>query len=43
MFGIFQGFLKEIKDRMETSLAPYAVPLFIRLCSCVDKTGNAIA
>lgn len=35
-----QEFLKEIGQRLTANLAAYAVPIFIRLCKEVDRTGT---
>uniref|UniRef100_F1KY24 Very long-chain fatty acid transport protein n=1 Tax=Ascaris suum TaxID=6253 RepID=F1KY24_ASCSU len=35
-----EEFLQEIGDKMASSLPSYAIPIFIRLCSSVDKTGT---
>ena len=34
-------FLKSIAQRLTANLASYAVPLFIRLCKTVDRTGSS--
>lgn len=36
-------FLKSIAQRLTANLASYAVPLFIRLCKTVDRTGSFTA
>lgn len=36
----FQKFIADITSRLTENLASYAIPVFIRLCKEVDRTGK---
>lgn len=38
--GFFQKFLDELAQRLTDNLAAYAIPVFLRICSQVDRTGT---
>lgn len=37
-----EEFIADISTLLNASLPAYAIPVFIRLCSAVDKTGNLL-